>query len=100
MLQRIGIAQTMIHHPDVIFLDEPMSGLDPLGRRLIKDIIREMKAEGRTVFLNTHILSDVEEICDRCMIIDHGRVVLESSVSDLSEPLEELFTRLVSGEIA
>lgn len=70
MLQRIGIAQAIIHNPDLIFLDEPMSGLDPLGRRLVKDIIRELQTEGKTIFLNTHILSDVEELCDRFIILD------------------------------
>ena len=69
MLQRIGLAQAILHDPEVIFLDEPMSGLDPLGRKMVKDLILELKSEGKTIFFNTHILSDVEALCDRFAII-------------------------------
>ena len=69
MLQRIGLAQAIINNPSVVFLDEPMSGLDPIGRKMVKDLILFLKAEGTTVFFNTHILSDVESICDRFAII-------------------------------
>ena len=65
MLQRVGIAQAILHDPQVIFLDEPMSGLDPVGRREVRDIIHDLKREGRTVFFSTHILSDAEMLCDR-----------------------------------
>ena len=74
MLQRVGIAQALIHDPRVVFLDEPMSGLDPLGRKEIRDLILSLRADGRTVFMNTHILSDVETICDRVAIIVKGRI--------------------------
>ena len=77
MLQRVGIAQALIHDPQVVFLDEPMSGLDPIGRKDIRDIILRLKSEGRTVFMNTHILNDVEMICDRVAIIVKGRIRYE-----------------------
>lgn len=69
MLQRIGLAQAILHDPDIIFLDEPMSGLDPVGRKMVKDLLLELKATGKTIFFNTHILSDVESICDSFAII-------------------------------
>jgi len=74
MLQRVGIAQALVHDPSVIFLDEPMSGLDPIGRKEIRDLILRLRAEGKTVFMNTHILSDVEMICDRVAIIVAGHI--------------------------
>jgi ABC-2 type transport system ATP-binding protein len=69
MLQRIGLAQAILHDPDIIFLDEPMSGLDPLGRKMVKDLMVELKQNKKTIFFNTHILSDVESICDSFGII-------------------------------
>ncbi len=95
MLQRIGLAQAILHDPELIFLDEPMSGLDPIGRKMVKDLILELKAEGKTLFFNTHILSDVEAICDNFAIIAQGRIVEHMNVSDLREPLEELFMKRV-----
>lgn len=91
MLQRIGLAQAIINNPSVVFLDEPMSGLDPIGRKMIKDLILELKANGTTVFFNTHILSDVESICDRFAIIHQGYIIADGSVHDLDKPLEEYF---------
>jgi len=82
MLQRVGIAQALIHDPSVVFLDEPMSGLDPVGRKDIRDIVLRLKAEGRTVFMNTHILSDVEMICDRVAIIVQGRIRYEGQIQN------------------
>jgi ABC-2 type transport system ATP-binding protein len=75
MLQRIGLAQALINDPDLVILDEPTSGLDPVGRRLVRDIIRELRAQGKTVFLNSHMLSEVEITCDRVAFIKHGRVI-------------------------
>ena len=72
MVQRLGIAQTLLHDPDVYILDEPMSGLDPIGRALVKDIILDLRAKGKCVFFSTHITSDVETVCDRVGIILHG----------------------------
>lgn len=75
MLQRIGLAQALVHEPDLIFLDEPTSGLDPLGRRMVRDIIRAQRDRGATVFLNSHILSEIEITCDEVVFIREGEVV-------------------------
>jgi len=75
MLQRIGLAQALIHEPDIIFLDEPTSGLDPLGRRMVRDIIRAQRDRGATVFLNSHLLSEIEITCDQVVFIREGEVV-------------------------
>ncbi len=75
MLQRIGLAQALVHEPDLIFLDEPTSGLDPLGRRMVRDIIRAQRERGATVFLNSHILSEIEITCDEVVFIREGEVV-------------------------
>jgi ABC-2 type transport system ATP-binding protein len=69
MLQRIGLAQAILHDPDIVFLDEPMSGLDPIGRKMVKDLMIDLKKNKKTIFFNTHILSDVEAICDSFGII-------------------------------
>ncbi|MGH9524078.1 MAG: ABC transporter ATP-binding protein [Terriglobales bacterium] len=74
MLQRIGIAQAIIHDPRIVFLDEPMSGLDPIGRREVRDLIQSLKDDGKTVFFSTHILSDAEALCDRIAVINRGEV--------------------------
>jgi ABC-2 type transport system ATP-binding protein len=74
MLQRVGLAQAILHDPKVVILDEPMSGLDPLGRREVRDIILELKREGKTVMFSTHILSDAEMLCDRVGVIVGGRL--------------------------
>lgn len=91
MLQRIGLGQAIINHPSIVFLDEPMSGLDPIGRKMVKDLILELKANGTTVFFNTHILSDVESICDSFAIIHQGHLIANGSVKNLDKPLEEYF---------
>jgi ABC-2 type transport system ATP-binding protein len=83
MLQRIGIAQAVVHEPDVVLLDEPTSALDPIGRRDVREIIRTLKARGTTVFLNSHLLSEVESVCDRVLIIDKGQVARLASMSDV-----------------
>jgi ABC-2 type transport system ATP-binding protein len=74
MLQRAGIAQAILHDPQVVFLDEPMSGLDPVGRREVRDIIHELKQQGRTVFFSTHILTDAEMLCDRVAVLASGKL--------------------------
>lgn len=84
MLQRLGIAQALINDPDLIFLDEPNSGLDPVGRRDIRQIIQGLKEQGKTVFLNSHLLADVNELCDRIMILHRGRCVAEGAVQAIS----------------
>jgi ABC-2 type transport system ATP-binding protein len=82
MLQRAGIAQALVHDPDVVFLDEPMSGLDPIGRKEIRDLILRLRSEGKTVFMNTHILSDVEMLCDRVAIIVNGQIRYEGATEE------------------
>lgn len=75
MLQRIGLAQALIHDPELIFLDEPTSGLDPMGRRLVRDVVRAQRERGATVFLNSHLLSEVEITCDQVVFMKQGEVV-------------------------
>ena len=74
MIQRLGIAQVLINDPDLVFLDEPMSGLDPLGRREVREVILRLKERKKTVFFSTHILSDAETLCDRVAVLNHGRL--------------------------
>jgi ABC-2 type transport system ATP-binding protein len=83
MLQRIALAAAIVHDPELLILDEPMSGLDPVGRKEVRDLIVEEKQRGRTVFFSSHILSDVELLCDRVCILRKGRVVVEGSLRDL-----------------
>lgn len=83
MLQRVGIAQAIVHDPKIVFLDEPMSGLDPVGRREVRDLIQELNDEGKTVFFSTHILSDAEVLCDRVAVLHHGRLRGVGVVHDL-----------------
>jgi len=82
MLQRIGIAQAIIHDPSIVFLDEPMSGLDPIGRKEVRDLILRLNREGKTLFMNTHILSDVETVCHRVAIIVKGEIRYQGSVDE------------------
>jgi ABC-2 type transport system ATP-binding protein len=84
MLQRVGIAQAILHDPKVVFFDEPMSGLDPMGRREVRDLMAQLKVEGKTVFFSTHILSDAEALCDRVAIIHQGELRGVGAVADLT----------------
>jgi len=114
MLQRVGIAQALVNDPEVLFLDEPMSGLDPLGRREIRDLILELKGKGKTIFFSTHILPDAEMLCDRVAILNRGElqgcgelrdilsldvsateIVLEHSPADLLAKLQPFTSRAV-----
>jgi ABC-2 type transport system ATP-binding protein len=83
MLQRIGLAQALLNDPALVFLDEPTSGLDPVGRRLVRDIIADLKRGGTTIFLNSHLLSEVEITCDRVAFIKHGEVIRVSELKTL-----------------
>lgn len=85
MVQRLGLAQAILHDPDLYILDEPMSGLDPLGRALVKELIAEMKLQGKTVFFSTHITADVEAVCDRVGIIVKGELLALESVGNILE---------------
>jgi ABC-2 type transport system ATP-binding protein len=84
MLQRVGIAQAILHDPKLVFFDEPMSGLDPMGRREVRDLMEQLKHEGKTVFFSTHILSDAEALCDRVAIIHQGELKGVGAVADLT----------------
>jgi ABC-2 type transport system ATP-binding protein len=87
MLQRAGLAQALINDPKLVFLDEPTSGLDPLGRWLVRDVIKELRERGTTVFLNSHLLGEVEATCDRVAFVKRGRVVHELRLTDSLERL-------------
>jgi len=88
MLQRIGIAQAILHDPKLVFFDEPMSGLDPMGRREVRDLMEQLKQEGKTVFFSTHILSDAEALCDRVAIIHKGELRGIGAVEDLTSSVQ------------
>jgi len=88
MLQRVGIAQAILHDPRIVFFDEPMSGLDPMGRREVRDLMEQLKHEGKTVFFSTHILSDAEALCDRVAIIHLGELRSVGAVVDLTSSIE------------
>jgi len=83
MLQRVGLAQSLINEPEIVFLDEPMSGLDPIGRREIRELIASLPANGTTVFMSTHILSDAEALCDEVAILRRGRLAAAGKLHDL-----------------
>jgi ABC-2 type transport system ATP-binding protein len=98
MVQRAGIALALIHDPAVVVFDEPMSGLDPIGRKLVGDLILELKSQGKTVFFSSHILTDIERFCDRAGILVNGRLRLVGSLSGLlsgTGTLEDVFMREV-----
>ncbi len=97
MRQRLGFAQALVNNPKYLFLDEPFDGLDPLGRHEMKKVVLELKKEGKKIFLNTHILYDVEEVCDEVGIIHRGKLLYGGSVKKFcgGKPLEERFTETV-----
>jgi len=97
MVQRIGIAQALINDPDIVFLDEPMSGLDPLGRMDVRRIIMSLKARGVTVFFSSHILSDVEAICDRVAILNRGRLQEQGELEEILKVRVEGHEVILSG---
>ena len=89
MMQRLGLAQAMMNNPELIFLDEPTDGVDPIGRKEIRDILMELKNQGKTIFLNSHLLSEVELITDRVGILNKGKLLREGTVKELTEKKEE-----------
>ncbi len=98
MQQRLALAAAMLHDPELYVLDEPSSGLDPLGRRLVKDILKDLRRAGRTIFFSTHILADVREVCDRIGVIHQGRMVFEGTLDQYNPAggdLEERFVALI-----
>lgn len=88
MLQRVGLAQAILHNPKLVFLDEPMSGLDPMGRREVRDLIQQLRQEGKTVFFSTHILSDAEALCDRVAVIHQGELRGVGAVAELTSQMQ------------
>jgi ABC-2 type transport system ATP-binding protein len=97
MLQRIGMAQALIGDPDLVILDEPMSGLDPMGRALIRDIVVELKGAGKTIFFSTHILSDVEHLCDEMALLDAGTLVTSGRITDIVQANRSGFEVVAAG---
>jgi ABC-2 type transport system ATP-binding protein len=85
MLQRVGLAQALVNDPEIVFLDEPMSGLDPIGRREVRDLIASLRTKGTTVFMCSHILSDIEVLCDRVAILNRGRLSETGTLEELRE---------------
>ncbi len=94
MLQKIGFASAIIHEPDLLILDEPMSGLDPIARYQFKKIFKELKERGKTIFFSSHIIPDVEDLCDRVVIINKGKIIQILNKEDMKD-LEEVFIKVV-----
>jgi ABC-2 type transport system ATP-binding protein len=94
MLQRIGLAQALLNDPELVYLDEPTSGLDPLGRRLVRDVIRGLRGEGITVFLNSHLLSEVELTCDRVAFIREGAIIRVAALDELEKERVQITIRV------
>jgi ABC-2 type transport system ATP-binding protein len=88
MQQRIGLAQALLNQPDLVLLDEPTSGLDPVGRLLVRDLIRELRARGATVFLNSHLLGEVEATCDRVVFVKHGQTISELDLASMDREMD------------
>jgi len=100
MIQRFGLGAALIGRPQLLILDEPTSGLDPIGIREIRQLLESLKNKGMTIFLNSHLLSEVEKICDNAAIINRGRLLVKDKISTLvkdGETLEDVFVRLVKG---
>jgi ABC-2 type transport system ATP-binding protein len=105
MLQRVALAGALINDPELVILDEPMSGLDPIGRKMFREVILRLKEQGKTVFFSSHILSDIEMICDRVGLLNRGRLALDTSMKDIIEQqktggpgLEEIFMKKVGAD--
>ena len=97
MLQRIGMAQALINDPSLVFLDEPLAGLDPLGRKEMRDVIIRLKEEGKTVFLSSHILQDIEMICDRVAILVEGQIINQGALQEMISEQVEVTEVTISG---
>ncbi len=100
MVQRIGVAQALTHDPELVLLDEPTAGLDPLGRRDVREVLIQLRSQGRTVFLNSHLLSEVEMICDRVAILNAGEVVRQGSLEELTRPRRMFEIELAGGDLS
>lgn len=100
MLQRVGLAQAIVNEPEIVFLDEPMSGLDPVGRREVRDLIATLRDEGKTVFMCSHILSDIEVLCDNVAILKSGRLAHAGSLNELRARETDLIEIIATGPSA
>ena len=98
MKQRLGIAQAMFHNPELIILDEPTDGVDPIGRREIRDLMKQLKSEGKTIFLNSHLLGEVELICDRVAILQRGEMIREGDIATLTKLKGQFTIGLAEGQ--
>ena len=101
MIQRLQIARGLINNPEIIFMDEPTVGLDPLGAHMLRDIIRKLRDEGKTVLLTTHYLPEVEELCDRIVILNHGEIVARGTPDEIkgnAATLEDAYISLIKGD--
>ncbi len=98
MLQRVGLAQAMFSQPDLYILDEPMGGLDPLGRRWVKELIGELGAQGKTVFFSSHVLAEAEAVCDRVAFIHHGRLLAQGYLREILQKHADTWEILVAGD--
>lgn len=100
MQQRIGLAQTLLNDPDLFFLDEPTEGLDPIGRKEVRDLLVQLRKQGKTIFLNSHLLSEIELVCDRCMILRKGAVAREGTPAEFTRDTGEVRIRLARVDAA
>jgi ABC-2 type transport system ATP-binding protein len=101
MMQRVGLAQALLHDPELLILDEPMSGLDPIGRKEVRELIQEQREQGRTLLFTSHILTDVEVLCDRVAIMNRGVITAAGKLDELlqKETLEDLFVRKAAAPV-
>jgi ABC-2 type transport system ATP-binding protein len=100
MIQRFGLGAALIGNPKLLILDEPTSGLDPIGIREVRQLLESLKSQGMTIFLNSHLLSEVEKICDNAAIINRGKLMVKDKISSLvkdGDSLEDVFVRFVKG---
>ena len=100
MMQRVGIAQALVNDPQLVILDEPTDGVDPVGRREIRDVLLQLKNEGRTVFINSHLLSELEMMCDRVAILVAGRVVQQGTLDELTRERQSFVIELADADPA
>jgi ABC-2 type transport system ATP-binding protein len=100
MQQRLGLAQALVSEPEVLFLDEPTDGLDPLGRKDVRDLLVQLRAEGKTIFLNSHLLSEIELVCDRIVILDRGSVARDATPGEFTRGTGEYLIRVAVADDA
>src|SRR5262249_61411181 len=100
MLQRLGLAQAMLHDPQLLILDEPTDGVDPVGRSEMRTLLQSLKAAGKTIFINSHLLQEVELVCDRVAILDRGKVLHQGPISELTQRADAEVRLVVAGQQA